>query len=444
MNANRTDNTPDKHHVNDSPLPYVDTATLHEIAESFDTPTYVYDAKLIREKFQAYEQAFTGRQHHICYAVKANSNLAVLKTLADLGAGFDIVSAGELQRVLMAGGLAEKTIFSGVGKQVEEIAFALDVGIAAFDIESLQELDTIIAVAAEMDTVAPISIRFNPDVDAKTHPYISTGLKDNKFGLTAEQAMTAYRTARDSEHIRIVGMNMHIGSQITDLSAFSDALSNQAAFVKRLKDTLNIDLKHINVGGGIGVKYHDETPIRIDDWAQLVQQKHSDNNITLLMEPGRSIVANAGALLTRVLYTKEQSDNRFTIVDAAMNDYARVALYQAHNTISNLSRISNKANNETNNETSNIRAQAVVGPVCESGDTFAKNRELDTEQGDLLAIHDTGAYGFAMASNYNTRNRAAEVLAEGEDFQLIRRRETFEDQIAAELIGQFELEDEDF
>lgn len=414
-----------------SPLPYVSNACLHEIADCYDTPTYVYDTRLISEKFNAYQQALADRRHQICYAVKANSNLAVLKHLAALGAGFDIVSLGELQRVMMAGGDVKKTIFSGVGKQVEEIAFALEVGIEAFDIESLPELETIIAVAEAMDTVAPVSIRFNPDVDAKTHPYISTGLKDNKFGLTAEQALKAYTIARDSRQIEVVGINMHIGSQITDLSAFSAALDNQAAFVKRLKDELNISLKHINVGGGIGVKYQDETPICLDEWAALLKTKYSDNEVTLLLEPGRSLVANAGVLLTRVLYNKRQSGNCFTIVDAAMNDYARVALYQAYNEISNLSQ----------NAEAPIK-QAIVGPVCESGDSFAKNRQLAAAAGDLLAIHDTGAYGFVMASNYNTRARPAEVFADGEDFHLIRRRETFEDQVNAELIGEFELEEE--
>lgn len=410
-------------------LPHVSTPTLHEIADSYETPTYVYDAKLITEKFQSYQHAFAGRKHQVCYAVKANSNLAVLKHLADLGSGFDIVSIGELQRVLMAGGKPEKTIFSGVGKQIEEIAFALEVGIEAFDIESLPELDTIISVAEAMGEIAPISIRFNPDVDAKTHPYISTGLKGDKFGLTTEQALSAYKKARDSKFINVVGINMHIGSQITDLSAFEEALHIQAGFVKQLKEQLNISLKHINVGGGIGVKYDNETPISISDWADKLTAVYPDNDVTLLMEPGRSIVANAGVLLTRTIYTKEQSGNHFAIVDAAMNDYARVALYQAHNHISNLSR-----------EPQNTVKQAIVGPVCESGDCFAKNRDLEVRAGDLLAIHDTGAYGFAMASNYNTRGRAAEVFADGDDYHLIRRRETFEDMIDAELIGQFELE----
>lgn len=413
-----------------SPLTYVNVKTLHDIAETYDTPTYVYDARLITEKFGEYQKAFGTRKHQVCYAVKANSNLAVLKLLAELGAGFDIVSMGELQRVIMAGGKPEKTIFSGVGKQIEEIAFALEVGIEAFDVESLAELETIITVAEAMEAVAPISIRFNPDVNAQTHPYISTGLKDSKFGLTEAQALTAYQIARDSQFIKVVGINTHIGSQITDLSAFEEALLIQANFAKKLKDQLGITLSHINVGGGIGVKYDNEKPIDIKQWADKLQSIHQDENITLLMEPGRSIVANAGTLLTRVIYNKEQSGNHFTVVDAAMNDYARVALYQAYNTISNLSR---KENNP-------IR-QAVVGPVCESGDCFAKDRQLEAQAGDLLAIHDTGAYGFAMASNYNTRCRPAEVLVDNDDYHLIRRRETFEDLIDAELIGEFELED---
>lgn len=410
-------------------LPHVSNSTLLEIARQYDTPTYVYDAGLIAQNFKAYQEAFAKRKHHICYAVKANSNLAVLKHLADLGAGFDIVSVGELQRVLMAGGAAEKTIFSGVGKQIDEIAFALSVGIKAFDVESLEELQTIITVAKEMDEIAPISIRFNPDVDAKTHPYISTGLKDNKFGLTAEQAIKAYRQAQDSQYIEVVGINMHIGSQITDLSAFAEAITIQSAFVQRLQDELNITLKHINVGGGIGVQYDNETLIDLNQWAKLLTSAYPDNNVVLLMEPGRSIVANAGVLLTRVIYTKNQSDKQFCIVDAAMNDYARVALYQSYNRISNLSR-----------EPKSPTLQSIVGPVCESADCFAKDRHIDALSTDLLAIEDTGAYGFAMASNYNTRGRAAEVLAKGADYHLIRRRETFEDQVAAELIGQFELE----
>ncbi len=410
-------------------FPYVSNDCLQNIAKDYGTPVYVYDAKLIRDKFNAYKEAFTGRKHQVCYAVKANSNLAVIKLLADLGAGFDIVSIGELQRVLMAGGLAEKTIFSGVGKQIEEIAFALEVGIEAFDIESLQELKTIIAVAEAMDLVAPISVRFNPNVDAKTHPYISTGLKDNKFGVTEDQAIEAYRLTRDSQYAEVVGINMHIGSQIIELSVFDEAIKIQSQFIQRLKDELNITLKHINVGGGIGVKYDDEQPIAINDWAEILKSHYTDSDVTLLMEPGRSIVANAGVLLTEVINQKVQSDKSFSIVDAAMNDYARVSLYQAYNHIINISRAAE-----------NLVVQDVVGPVCESADCFAKNRELEVESGDLLAITDTGAYGFAMASNYNTRGRSAEVLAEGDDYHLIRRRESFEEMIANELVGQFELE----
>lgn len=420
--------------TNLTPLPCVANQTLIEIATTYDTPVYVYDRQHITDCFRSYQDVFSGRKHQICYAVKANANLAILKLLADLGAGFDIVSVGELQRVLMAGGKASQTIFSGVGKRVDEIAFALEVGIAAFDIESLQELESIIMVAEVMGVAAPISIRFNPDVDARTHPYISTGLKESKFGLTIEQAMVAYQRAKDSPHIEVVGINMHIGSQITDVSVFIEAMKIQADFVARLKKELGINLKHINLGGGIGVKYEQEQPIEMDKWAQQVKTIFPDNEITLLMEPGRSIVANAGVLLTRVLYTKEQSGNHFTVVDAAMNDYARVALYQAYNHISNL----------TDENQSQAVVQSVVGPVCESADCFAKNRQLSARAGDLLAIHDTGAYGFVMASNYNTRGRPAEVLAEGKDYQLIRQRETFEDLIAPELIGQFELETDFF
>ncbi len=412
------------------PLPYVGNDVLLNIADSYDTPTYVYDAKRIRECFKAYQSAFVNRKHQICYAVKANSNLAVLKLLADLGAGFDIVSVGELKRVLMAGGDANKTIFSGVGKRIDEIAFALESGIEAFDVESLAELQTIIAVAEVMETIAPISIRFNPNVDAKTHPYISTGLKESKFGLTIEQAFSAYKTARTSPFVDIVGINMHIGSQITDLSAFTEALEIEACFVKRLKDELDITLKHVNMGGGIGIQYDDEVPINIAKWADAVKSIFPDNDITLLMEPGRSIVANAGVLLTRVIHNKEHSGHRFTVVDAAMNDYARVALYEAYNTISNLSRLQQSA-----------KAQSIVGPVCESTDCFAKDRLLDAEPDDILAIHDAGAYGFVMASNYNTRERPAEVMVDDDNYHLIRRRESFEDLIAAELIGQFELEE---
>ncbi len=415
-----------------SPLKHVSVATLQAVAEDYDTPVYVYDAERIRENFNAYQNAFSGRKHQVCYAVKACGNLAILKLLADQGAGFDIVSMGELQRVMMAGGNVKKVIFSGVGKRVEEIAFALEVGIEAFDVESFAELEMIAKVAEAMGEVAPISIRFNPDVDAKTHPYISTGLRDNKFGLTSEQAIEAYQFAKDSRFIEVVGINMHIGSQITDLGAFADALDKQADFVDYLQRNMGIKLTHVNLGGGIGVQYKDETPIDVSEWAQLVKSKYTDKNITLLMEPGRSIVANAGALLTRVLYNKEQSGNRFTIVDAAMNDYARVALYQAYNHIDNLSR-----------EQRHAKPCSIVGPVCESGDCFAKQRDLEAQVGDLLAIADVGAYGFAMASNYNTRNRPAEVLAEGEDYHLVRRRETFEEQIDAELIGAFELEDLD-
>lgn len=404
---------------------------LKVIADRYGTPAYVYDKKTIIKNFRLYEQAFQGRSQQICYAVKANSNLAIIKCLADLGAGFDIVSKGELQRVLLADGVPGKTIFSGVGKTTEDIALALLVGIGAFDVESIAELETIIAVAQEMDVVAPISIRLNPDVDAKTHPYISTGLKDNKFGLTADAAWQAYRMAKRSRYIDIVGINMHIGSQITDIRVFEDACRKQSQFIKRLKNELGIALKHINLGGGIGVRYQNEKTISIRDWAHMVCSIYQDSDVTLVMEPGRSLVADAGILLTRVIYGKVQADNRFIIVDAAMNDYLRPALYQAKNHISNINRVP-----------STPTKQHIVGPVCESADCFAKDVLIEASAGDVLAFHDMGAYGFVMASNYNTRERPAEVFVDGDDFSLVRRRETFDDLIAHELIGELALESE--
>ncbi|MPV85926.1 diaminopimelate decarboxylase [Ostreibacterium oceani] len=435
---------------------------LLALAKQYGTPAYVYDKNCILNNLTAYQAAFKHRRHQICYAVKANSNLHILKLLAAAGAGFDIVSIGELQRVIMAGGDPKKTIFSGVGKQLEEIIMALDIGIEAFDIESLPELDTIIQAAEATETIAPISIRFNPNVDAKTHPYISTGLKESKFGLTESQATLAYQRAKDSPWINIVGINMHIGSQITDIDAFANALSEQAAFVKHLTHTLDIKLQHINIGGGIGVCYQDEQPIALDAFAQLVSSTYPDPNITLIMEPGRSIVANAGVLLTEVLYVKSHQDQHFTIVDAGMNDYIRTALYQAYNQISNLGALSDctiddyTADDYTADSQQTIppdtatqqpieqqpMEQAIVGPVCESGDFFAKKRRLKSQAGDILAIHDVGAYGFVMASNYNTRMRPAEILIDGDEATLIRRRETFEAVIAPELIGDLALESE--
>lgn len=412
-----------------------DNALLLEIAQAYDTPTYVYDAAQIRANFKRYQQAFekNQRKHTVCYAVKACSNLAILQMLAEMGAGFDIVSVGELKRVLMAGGEADQVIFSGVGKTVEEMAFALEVGIHAFDIESIAELETLIKVAKAMEMVAPISIRFNPNVDAKTHPYISTGLKENKFGLDTENARYAYRIAHNSPHIKVLGINMHIGSQISSLEVFKEALLIQKAFVDSLQTELGIKLEHINMGGGAGVIYKTEDKaMDIEALITMACEIFADKQQTLVVEPGRSIVANAGALLTRVLYQKQQADNRFSIVDAAMNDYIRSALYQAYNHIVNVT----DANRPLHQET-------IVGPVCESGDVFTKKREIGLKTDDIIAICDTGAYGMTMASNYNTRSRAAEVLIEDGDFHLIRRRETFEDLITPELVGNFMLEEDD-
>lgn len=398
--------------------------TLINIANEFGSPCYVYDAKIIKDNFLQYQQAFANTQHQICYAVKANSNIHVLAMLAKLGSGFDVVSIGELLRVVKAGGNPKKVIFSGVGKTREEIEQALQIGIEAFDIESLAELDLLIEVATETNKVAPISCRFNPDVDAKTHPYISTGLKDNKFGLTEEAALAAYSRAKDSPVIDIVGINMHIGSQLTDVSALTDAIARQHAFIEKLNG-MGITLKHINFGGGLGIKYKDENPISIADWVNEITKVYADSDVTLVIEPGRSIVGEAGVLLTKVIYTKSQNDNHFAVVDAGMNDYMRVALYQAHANIVNLS--------EPTDNKEPVQTYQVVGPVCESTDCFIKNAELSTKAGDLLAITEVGAYGFSMASTYNTRPLVAEVLIEEDgSYRLIRRRSTFEELIAGE------------
>ncbi len=403
---------------------------LLEIAKKYETPCYVYSKEIIEENFNKYKEAFAQNKHSICYSVKANSNISVLSLLNNLGASFDVVSVGELKRVLVAGGDASSVIFSGVGKKVEEIAFALDCRIKAFDIESIQELETIISVAQEIGEIASISVRFNPNVDAKTHPYISTGLKDNKFGLTEEQAFETYKIAKESNWIEISGINMHIGSQLTDISAFEDALAKQAQFILRLETELNISLKHINTGGGLGINYEGENTISMQNWVDAITKAHKTSpNIELVIEPGRSIVGNAGVLLTQIINTKPQGDINFAICDAAMNDYMRVALYQAYNHIENIS-LEQKEKLEQN------KKYTIVGPICESADFFAKGRELSLAKNDILAICDTGAYGFVMSSNYNSREKLAEILIDGNEFKLIRKRETFENMIELELFEE--------
>lgn len=400
---------------------YAEDLAVQQLAQEFGTPLYVYSRASLEERYQAYAEPLAGRPHLICYAVKANSNLGVLNVLARLGAGFDIVSAGELERVLAAGGDPARVVFSGVGKQTDEIRRALTVGIKCFNVESVPELLRIEAVAEEMGQVAPISIRVNPDVDPKTHPYISTGLKANKFGIAFELAREVYQQASSLQHLKIIGVDCHIGSQITQLSPFLDALDRILLLVDQLKED-GIEIRHLDLGGGLGVRYQDETPPSPAEYVEALLEKLGDREFELVFEPGRAIAANAGILLTRVEYLKEGEEKNFAIVDAAMNDLLRPALYDAWQGIIPAS-IKEDGSNKT---------WDVVGPVCETGDFLGKDRELNLTAGDLLAVTSAGAYGFAMASNYNSRNRPAEVIVDGAERHLVRQRESYEQQMAGE------------
>ena len=400
---------------------YAEDLAVQQLAQEFGTPLYVYSRASLEERYQAYAEPLAGRPHLICYAVKANSNLGVLNVLARLGAGFDIVSAGELERVLAAGGDPARVVFSGVGKQTDEIRRALTVGIKCFNVESIPELLRIEAVAEEMGQVAPISIRVNPDVDPKTHPYISTGLKANKFGIAFELAREVYQQASSLQHLKIIGVDCHIGSQITQLSPFLDALDRILLLVDQLKED-GIEIRHLDLGGGLGVRYQDETPPSPAEYVEALIEKLGDREFELVFEPGRAIAANAGILLTRVEYLKEGEEKNFAIVDAAMNDLLRPALYDAWQGI-----IPASIKEDGSNKTWDI-----VGPVCETGDFLGKDRELNLTAGDLLAVTSAGAYGFAMASNYNSRNRPAEVIVDGAERHLVRQRESYEQQMAGE------------
>ncbi|MEO2182501.1 MAG: diaminopimelate decarboxylase, partial [bacterium] len=371
----------------------------------------------------AFHDAFSMHPHRICYAVKANSNLAILQTLAALGSGFDIVSGGELARVLRAGGDPRSVVFSGVGKQDWEILFALEQPISCFNVESASELRRIARLAAATDAIAPISIRVNPDVDPNTHPYISTGLKENKFGVSVEDAMTLYQEATRLDSLKIVGVDCHIGSQITELSPFLDALTRVLSLVDEL-EAQAITLEHIDLGGGIGVQYRDEVPIEIGDFASAIAHAMSGRPQSLMFEPGRMIVANAGVLLTTVNTLKSNDEKNFAVVDAAMNDLIRPALYSAWQEVTPVTLKDDGASPE--------RHWDIVGPVCETGDFLAKDRMLSLEEDDLLAILSAGAYGFVMSSNYNSRPRSAEVLVSGQEHYCVRKRETIEDLFALE------------
>lgn len=393
---------------------------LARLSDEFGTPLYVYSQSALTEAFQAYTDAFSALQPLICYAVKANGNLSILKHFASLGSGFDIVSGGELARVLAAGGDAGKTIFSGVGKSEAEIEFALNAGVLCFNVESLPELDRIQAVAERLGKTVPISLRINPDVDAKTHPYISTGLKSNKFGIAYADALEAYRHAARLGRLKIVGIDCHIGSQLTDLSPLVEACERTLLLVDKLAAE-GITLEHIDLGGGVGIVYDNEDVPDLKAYAQAVAKLMAGRPLKLMLEPGRSLVGNAGTLLTRVEFIKQGEEKNFVIVDAAMNDLMRPALYEAYHRIEVV---------EPGN-TAPFTAD-IVGPICETGDFLGQNRTLACTAGDLLAIRSAGAYGSSMASNYNTRNRAAEVLVNGAEAKLIRRRETIEQQLANE------------
>lgn len=396
---------------------------LEAIADEFDTPTFIYSRSAIVEAYRNFENAFTGKDHLICYAVKANSNLGVLGLLASLGAGFDIVSGGELHRVLDAGGDPAKVVFSGVGKQNWEINAALKANIACFNLESASELRVLNRLAANLNTSARISVRVNPDVDPKTHPYIATGLKEGKFGVSAGEAMVIYLEANKLPNIEVIGIDFHIGSQIVELSPFSDALMRILELVDEL-EKMDIRLSHIDVGGGIGITYKDEQPVDVAEYAACILQILGNRSHRLLCEPGRHIVGNAGILLTRITTIKQNEGKKFAIVDAAMNDLIRPALYQSWQDI--------KCVVTSNQSAPNATKYDVVGPVCESSDFLGRDRELEINEGDLLAIFSAGAYGFTMSSNYNSRNRAAEVIVSGGTVHCVRKRETIADQVRLE------------
>ena len=392
---------------------FAEGVALSDVAKEFGTPSYVYSRATVERHWLAFDEAFSSLPHCVCYAVKANSNIAILNVLARLGSGFDIVSGGELTRVLAAGGRADKIVFSGVGKTVTEINFALQEGIRCFNVESISELLRINKVASELNCKAPVSIRVNPDVDAQTHPYISTGLKENKFGIAIDEAEEAYLQAKEMTHINIIGVDCHIGSQLTSVEPFVDALQRVLTLIDRLTE-LGIHLSHLDIGGGLGITYKEEVPPTPGEYAKALTGLLIDRKLEVLMEPGRAIVGNAGVLLTRVEYLKATEDRQFAIVDAGMNDLLRPALYQSWQAIQSVKINQNIADQKYD----------IVGPVCETGDFLGKDRVLALQENDLLAVKSAGAYGFTMSSNYNSRPRAAEIMIDGENMHCIRERET--------------------
>lgn len=394
---------------------YTEDLPVAQLAQEFGTPLYIYSKATLERHWHAFDNAFGDHPHLICFAVKSNSNIAILQTMAKLGSGFDIVSQGELERVLIAGGDASKVVFSGVAKTEKEIERALEVGIRCFNVESQPELLRINEVAGRMGKIAPISLRVNPDVDAKTHPYISTGLKENKFGVSVEQAREVYRLAATLEHVKITGMDCHIGSQLTELQPFLDATDRLIVLIEQLKQD-GIVLKHLDLGGGLGVTYTDETPPHPTDYTKALLEKLKAFDLEIILEPGRAISANSGILVTKVEYIKTNENRNFAIVDAGMNDMIRPALYEAHMNIIEIDRTLEREK----------AIYDVVGPICETSDFLGKQRELSIAAGDYLVQRSAGAYGASMSSNYNSRPRTAEVMVDGDKAYLIRRRETYE------------------
>jgi diaminopimelate decarboxylase len=404
---------------------FAEGCSVRSLAASHGTPLFIYSRATLEQHWFAFDNAFGDYPHQIHYAVKANGNLAVLGVLAKLGSGFDIVSGGELKRVIAAGGNAGKIIFSGVGKLEWEIELALDVGIECFNVESMAELERIARLAKARDKVAPISMRINPDVDAKTHPYISTGLKDNKFGVSPERAFSCYEFAHQHPNLSVLGVACHIGSQLTELSPLEDAMDRVLEFVKKLGAT-GIEIKVVDFGGGLGVRYQDETPPLPDQYWQALLARMQAHDLTLpvAIEPGRALVGNAGIMVTRVEYIKAGEIGKFCVVDAAMNDFIRPALYSAYQEIINVDQ----------EPDSKPVVYDVVGPICESADFLGKDRTLAVKPGDLLAIRTAGAYCFALSSNYNARARAAEIMVDGEIAHVVRQRESLEDLYALESV----------